>query len=436
MFVGMISQDVNKYNLPDSPGVYFFKKGKSILYVGKATSLKDRVRSYFSSDLLLTRGARVVKMRDDSDALEHKITDSVLEALILEAHYIKKYQPLFNSAEKDDKSYNYVVFTEEDFPQIFTVRGRELKLKPDVYKLKTTYGPFPHGLQLREALKIIRRIFPFRDTKCIPYNEQLKRKSSNGIAKPCFNRQIGLCPGVCTGEITKKEYSKTIRNLTLFFEGKKKQLTKTLEKEMKECAKARNFEKADVIKRQIFALNHIHDVSLIKKDLIKEDDHRYVEEHHENVDFEYRIEAFDIAHTSGDETVGVMVVLEDGEFNKNEYRKFKIRGVGKVTVDDTKNLKEILIRRLGHSEWILPNLIVTDGGAAQLNLAKKVLSESGFNIEAVSVVKDEHHRAREILGKKEIIEKYNKEILLVNNEAHRFAIAFHRRRRGKDFLTK
>ncbi len=432
----MISQDVNKYNLPDSPGVYFFKKGKDILYVGKATSLKDRVKSYFSQDLLLARGAKLIKMREVANFLSFETTDSVLEALILEAHYIKKHLPPYNSAEKDDKSYNYVVITEEEFPQIYTMRGRELKQKERELKIKNYFGPFPHGGQLREALKIVRKIFPYRDQKCIPYTEQQKRRNFSGTPRPCFNRQIGLCPGVCTGEITKKGYAKTIRNITLFFEGKKKQLAKTLEKEMKGCARERNFEKANIIKNQIFALNHIRDVALIKKDLIKEDYIRYVEEHHENANFEYRIEAYDIAHTSGNETVGVMVVLEDGAFNKNEYRKFKIRGKGNVTIDDTKNLEEVLVRRLGHDEWMLPNLVVIDGGIAQMNVAKKVFEKKGFNIEIVSVVKDEHHKAHKILGKKGIIEKHNQEILLTNSEAHRFVIAFHRKRRGEGFLTK
>ncbi|MEX0919332.1 MAG: hypothetical protein WDZ64_01110, partial [Parcubacteria group bacterium] len=165
----MKSQDLAKFNLPDSPGVYFFKKKKAksakggspdlqsefreILYVGKATSLKDRVKSYFSKDILLTRGTRIVKMLEEATSIQFVETDSVLEALILEANEIKKHQPIYNAREKDDKSYNFVTLTEEDFPQVVITRG------------SGTYGPFPHGSELREALKIIRRIFPYRDVK-------------------------------------------------------------------------------------------------------------------------------------------------------------------------------------------------------------------------------------------------------------------------------
>jgi excinuclease ABC subunit C len=147
------------------------------------------------------------------------------------------------------------------------------------------------------------------------------------------------------------------------------------------------------------------------------------------------MEAYDIAHLSGKDTVGVMVVMENGDLEKNEYRKFKIRGAGSVTVDDTKNLRELLTRRFGHTEWRLPNLIVIDGGVAQMNVAKEVLKERGLHIELVSVVKDEKHNAREIMGKKSAVQKYEKNILLLNSEAHRFAIAYHRNLRGKSFRS-
>lgn len=413
--------------IPDAPGVYKFKSGKRILYVGKASSLRDRVRSYFGKDLIGARGPLIVKMVEEAKSIYFEKTDSVLEALILEANLIKKHKPVYNSKEKDDKSYNYVVITKEDFPRVLLIRGKELgNGLPAQTAFRFVAGPFPHGSQLKEALKIIRKIFPFRD-KCVPFESNLKAKSSELKAspKPCFNRQIGLCPGVCTGEISKKEYTSQIKNIELFFQGKKDRILKNLEKDMKSLAKKREFEKAGEIKNKIFAIQHIRDVSLLK---------------HKARSFKlkalYRIEAYDIAHTSGKETVGVMVVMEDGELNKSEYRKFKIRGEGKGKIDDTKNLKEILVRRLGHAEWSLPNLIVIDGGVAQMNVAKETLKERNFDIEIVSVVKDERHKPREVLGKRGKIRRYIRDILLINNEAHRFAISFHKKRRGEDFLTK
>jgi excinuclease ABC subunit C len=438
-------EDFKKLNLPDTPGVYFFKSGGKILYIGKATSLNDRVKSYFSRDLVLTRGGRIVRMIENSDTVTYKTTSSVLEALILEAFNIKKYKPDANILSKDDKSFNYVVITNERWPRVLTVRGRNLLYEAEGKQFKAAFGPFPHGGQLREALKIIRRIFPFRD-KCIPYETQKEkfdnRKSTSRVPRDfvpitCFNSQIGLCPGVCAGKITYKEYGKNIKNLILFFEGRKDRIAKNLEREMKAYAKIKEFEKADVTKRQLFALNHIHDVSLLKREVFREADtaENFLAEANEAINRkEFRIEAYDIAHIAGSATVGVMVAVINGEAKKEEYRKFRIRGRnGVVGIDDTGNLKEVLVRRLGHSEWPLPNLVVIDGGQAQWNTAKEVLTERGNNIEIVAVTKDDKHKAREIIGSKGTVSLHNKEILLANSEAHRFAIAYHRNLLRKPF---
>lgn len=394
--------------LPDAPGVYFFKgpAGK-ILYVGKATSLRDRVRSYFSADITQTRGPLIVKMLADFISVDFTQTDSVLEALILEASLIKKHQPPYNTKEKDNKSFNYVVFTKEDFPKIFVVRGRSIASVFPKEKIKYIFGPFPHGTQLKEAIKIIRKIFPFSDKKCKP-------------PRPCFNRQIGLCPGVCTGEVSKKEYAETIKNLRLFFEAKKKVILRNLEKQMKTLAKSHQFEKAGAIKKTIFALNHIQDIALLKN--VPTSDFGS-----ENLAENFRIEAYDVAHLNGTNVVGVMTVVEDGQVAQSEYRKFKIKI--NPGIDDTGALREILTRRLGHIEWPMPNLIVVDGAQAQINVVSKVLKEKGLNIDIVSVVKDDHHKAREILGDKTTTQKHSRAILLANSEAHRFAIGFHRKLR-------
>src|SRR3989344_572857 len=144
--VGMTKKELKKFMLPDGPGVYIFKKGRKILYIGKATSLRDRVRSYFSSDLVKGRGERIVAMVAEAKSLAHIKTDSILEALILEANLIKKHQPPYNVDEKDNKSWNYVVITKESppaggFPRILIIRGRELfGLKADSWKLKAIFG--------------------------------------------------------------------------------------------------------------------------------------------------------------------------------------------------------------------------------------------------------------------------------------------------------
>ncbi len=443
-------------NFPDTPGVYYFcGKDKKILYIGKATSLRDRVRSYFNPDILKTRSGLVSKMLTKFKTIEVCPTDSVLEALVLEAHLIKKHQPSANIQEKDNKSFNFVVITEEDFPQVLVLRGRELlatwhtnmpmvRIKriatnEKQYKIAYSFGPFTNGSQLKEALKIIRRMFPYRDNKCIPFSELKPGK----IPRPCFNRMIWLCPGVCTGEITKEQYAETVKNIIFFFEGNKKKLIKNLENQMKEYAKHREFEKANGIKRTIFTLKHIQDISLIKEDIKmgNKDDLEL-----------FRIESYDIAHMGGMNVVGVMTVIEDGETKKSDYRKFKIRSAeesfsqvleknletqktsskGESTrfINDTKALSQVLERRLGHIEWRLPNLIVVDGGLAQKRVIEKVLSQNHLRIPVVSVVKDEHHKAREILGDKKWLQ-YEKEIILSNSEAHRFAIGFHKKLRNR-----
>lgn len=412
----MKRESVSKANLPDSPGVYFFlgqpkrggrgKHDKNILYIGKATSLKDRVRSYLSKTVSGTRGPLIAKMLEETTRVEFIKTDSVLEALILEANQIKKHQPLFNSKEKDDKSYNYVVISKEDFPRIQIVRGKEL-VNGLPRKVLAKWGPFPYGGELKEALKIIRKIFPYRDNKC------------RMADKPCFNAQIGLCPGPCAGWITKKDYRKIIRHLKLFFEAKKPQLIKSLEKEMKTFAKLQKFEEADKIKKQIFALEHIQDIALLKTTMSK----RHFDTGSSKT---FRIESYDIAHISGTNVVGVMTVVLDEEVAKSQYRKFKIH---LERNNDIANLKEVLTRRFAHPEWNFPDLIVVDGGRGQINAAKAVLKKLGLNIQIVSVVKDDKHKAKRIIGSK----KYSREILLANSESHRFAIGYHRQLRGKGF---
>jgi excinuclease ABC subunit C len=397
--------------IPDGPGVYFFLgRRKEVLYIGKATSLRDRVRSYFAGDLLDTRGPLLVQMLGKATSIDWRQTDSVLEALLLEASLIRSHKPKANTDLKDDKSYNYVVITREDYPRLLVVRGKNLEQDYPTKTRAYTFGPFPHGMQLQAALKLIRKIFPYRD-KCIPNS-----------GKRCFNAQIGLCPGVCTGEVSKEEYRRTVRHIVLLFQGKKKQLIKTLTSEMKAAAKAEDFELAKELRRRIFALQHIQDVSLIK------------EEYRLTTHTASRIEAYDMAHLAGSANVGVMTVVEGGVANKNEYRKFKIKTASPG--DDVGALKEVLSRRLGHDEWPLPRVIVVDGSTAQINAAHKVLEEYGMQIPIVGVTKDEKHRPRAIQGNRDIIKDRERDILLANAEAHRFAIGYHRKRSRKSFTKE
>ena len=405
--------------VPDNPGVYFFlDKSKKVLYIGKATSLRNRVRSYFSPDLASTRGPLITSMVEKASSIDWRETDSVLEALILEANLIRTYKPKHNTDLKDDKSWNYVVITKEDFPRVLLVRGKNLESEFPTPSRLYTFGPFPHGMQLKEALKIIRKIFPYRDT-CTPAPEMLK---AGKRPKACFNHQVGLCPGVCDGSISKTEYRKIIRRIVLLFSGKKVTLLKTLERDMKQAAKEENFEEAGRLRSQVFALNHIQDVSLIK------DEYRSPTLGL-GTPSATRIEAYDVAHLAGSSHVGVMVVVENGQAQKSEYRKFRLR-LAKPG-DDPGSLREILSRRLGHDEWPMPRIIAVDGATAQINAAERVLKEYGMQIPVIGVVKDEKHRPRDIRGDRELIKGRERDILLANAEAHRFAIGYHRADRSR-----
>lgn len=406
----MTLSDYKKIPLPEAPGVYVFRDaGDSILYIGKATLLKDRVRSYFASDLHKTRGLKIVSMVVNAHTVTWQETPSVLEAILLETNLIKKYKPVFNTKEKDDKSYNCVVITKEDFPRVLVLRTRNVheEMKKDI---AYTFGPFTSSQALKDTIKIIRKIFPFRDT-CIP-----------NTGKPCFNAQIGLCPGVCAGICSKEDYRKIIKNLTSFFKGNREEILKRLTKDMNEEAKQLHFEKAQEIKKTIFALTHIRDSVLIK----------HTQETMLTSGKSIRIEGYDVAHISGTNRVGVMVVLENGEPQKAEYRKFKLP---ERINDDYAALREMLTRRFTHTEWQFPDLIVIDGGPGQMNIAKEVLSDYKLATPLVSVVKNAAHKPDHFLGEHKYVEMYKQEILLTNSESHRFAMSYHTQLRNKNFLN-
>ncbi len=405
--------------MPDGPGVYFFlARNKKILYIGKATSLRDRTRSYFSPDLPQTRGRIIVEMVEKAASVDWRATDSVLEALILEANLIRSHKPAYNSVQKDDKSFNYVVITKEDYPRVLIARGRTLDEEFPPGTRLHCFGPFPHGLQLREAMKLIRKIFPYREN-CAPAETLIAQGKK---PRPCFNEHLGLCPGVCTGEIGKQEYRRIVRHIALLFQGKKKQLIRVLAGAMKAAAKEERFEEAKRLRGQIFALEHINDVSLIKEE------YRTMGA----APSAFRIEAYDAAHLGGEDAVGVMTAAEEGLAKRSDYRKFRLRAT--KPGDYAGAVREVLSRRLAHGEWPLPKLIVVDGAAPQMNAARATLDAAGLSIPVVGVVKDEKHRPRNIKGEPGVISGREKEILLANAEAHRFAIAYHRKRSRKSLL--
>jgi excinuclease ABC subunit C len=386
-------------NFPEKPGVYLMenKKGE-IIYVGKAANLKKRVSSYF----LKAHDARIEKLISEIFNINYFTTQNVLEALILESNLIKKYKPKYNIKEKDDKSFLYVLITKEKYPRVILVRGKEI----NNFKGKF-FGPFVSASSIREALKIIRKIFP--------YNLHSEKELMK--LRPCLDYQIGLCPGACAGKITPQDYKKNIiKNISLIFEGKLSKLIKKLKKEMMEYSNKLDFEKAEKIKRQIFALEHIKDVSLISQD-----------DFYLNQEKKQRIEGYDISNISGDWATGSMVVFYDGKPQKSEYKKFKIKNV--KGINDVAMLKEILERRFRHKEWELPDIILIDGGKSQVNIAKNILKKMNLNIPVVGIAKGPKRKNNDFYGD---VDLANKNLMIkVRDEAHRFALKYHRFLRKK-----
>lgn len=306
----MVKTSVPYKKFPETPGVYIMKDAAGrVLYVGKAANLRRRVSSYFERP----HDVRIQTLVGKIARIETEQKDTALEALIREAELIKTLTPPFNVREKDDKSFLYFEITREKFPRVLLVRGAGVIAaggtggkdgRHAVAPQGKRYGPFTSASSAREALRILRRIFPW-STHDPDEIGKLKR--------PCFNYEIGLCPGTCIGAITHEDYIKNIDRLRMFFEGKKARIIGALEKDMKAAAKKQEFEKATALRRQMFALQHIQDTALISDNdtLIARSSAGAVNGPSAR-GTRYRIEGYDISNISGTSAVGSMVVFEDG----------------------------------------------------------------------------------------------------------------------------
>ncbi len=298
--------------LPDSPGIYIYRDASGkILYIGKATSLKRRVSSYFQK----AHDERIEKLVSEIASIETKDTSSALEALLLEAEYIKKYFPPYNIMEKDDKTFAYIAITDEAIPRVIVTRPTQR----EKVNAKYLYGPYTSVATARVALKLIRRIFPFH-TRNTP--------SPSNRSDLCFDATIGLCSGVCGGKQSIAEYRKTLAQLRLFLQGKRARTIASIKRAMIVASKEQHYERAARLRNQLHALEHIRDIALLKRDEFDPALKRINSYH-----IPHRIEAYDISHVFGEDAVGSMVVFTNGAIDSREYRKFKIRGPN--TPDDT-----------------------------------------------------------------------------------------------------
>ena len=544
MAIFNIEEELKK--LPSKPGVYLMHDDKdAIIYVGKAISLKNRVRQYFQSSR--NKGVKIEQMVTHIARFEYIITDSELEALVLECNLIKEHRPKYNTMLMDDKTYPFIKVTvQEDFPRVLFAR--------QMYKDKAKYyGPYTSAGAVKDTIDLIHKLYGIRTC-----NKQLPKMQ--GKERPCLNYHIHQCPAPCQGYISKEEYAKSVKKVLTFLNGDYTPILKELEEKMLEASEEMEFEKAieyrellnsvtkiaqkqkitssdmedkDVIAmsvdqhdavvqvffirdgrligrdhfclriangdsrpevlsafikqfyagtpyipREIMLQYEIEDAALIEEWLSgrkgqkvhiqvpkKGQKEKLVELAKKNADMVLmqdrerirreegrtigamkeianllnlpkleRVEAYDISNISGFQTVGSMVVFEKGRPKRSDYRKFRIRGV--QGVDDYASMEEVLTRRLSHYENY-PDLIMMDGGRGQVNIALKVMQQLNIEVPVCGMVKDDKHRTRGIYFHNiELPVDRDSEafrlVTRIQDEAHRFAIEYHRSLRSKE----
>ena len=446
-----IKENLNK--LPDSPGVYIHKDKKGrIIYVGKALSLKNRVRQYFGS--FKNMDAKTRAMVSKIAEFEIIETKTEMEALILECNLIKKYMPKYNIMLKDDKSYPYIKVTmQEDYPRL--VKTRQVKKDGGKY-----FGPYANASAVNQMVDLLNGIYGLkRCSKTFNFDEK--------VYKPCLNYHIGQCMGVCQGSISKEEYRNTLNQVMDFLSGRKKPLLTHLKGKMKEASDNMAYEEASYYRDLIMAAEAIlelsqspialetkkvavkaaHEEDLEEKERLKEEKASLLTEYLKKItEIEteekaslLRIEAYDISTLMGVDSVGAMVVFKGGKPLKSAYRKFRIRTLG---IDDTGSLQEVIYRRLnkaieGSKSFLpLPDFILMDGGKGQVSAALSVMKSLKIDIPVLGMVKDDNHRTKALVykGKEYDISKDRKlytEIAKIQEEVHRFAISYHTQKREK-----
>ncbi len=477
-------------SLPHNPGCYFFYDNAGrVLYVGKAKNLKKRVSSYFvKKDKDSKTQVLVSKITD----IRWEITDSEMEALILESQLIKKFLPPYNIKIKDDKSFLWVkIDFNQKYPRPELTRNHaEKKMRAESRGRVKIFGPFTDATLLRAGMTVLRRIFQW----CELSENEIARHQK--MRRPCFSYHIKNCSGICGGLVNNNDYQKGLKGLAMFFEGKKGNLVKNLQREMTVLAKNREFEKAGVLRDKVKALENIGKVLKITNDkfpaynALHSNAGRQIINKFQSSNGQiirsiiriinselgcdlkfkkdFRIEFYDISNMSGTNATASMTVWQDGEFTRDQYRKFKIKTV--KGSNDVKMMREVLARRMTRSfhksqitnyksqtnpnlqssnpklnarcltlnatVWPMPDLIILDGGKPQLGEIWHLFNELRVNIPLVSLAKKEEKvfginqgRFRETSIEKNSDIGYF--LQRIRDEAHRFAITFHRQLRAK-----
>ncbi len=423
--------------IPPAPGVYkFLNESGDIIYIGKAINLKSRVSSYFTSNH--ADRPRIIHMVPLVHDIDYTITDNEIEALVLESALIKEHMPLYNSDLKDDKSYAWLyINTKDDYPTVRIIRT----IKKGEYNRGKLFGPYPSGRSIKRVFNYIRKIYPF----C----------TSKDPTKPCFYSRIGLCPGP---NATKEEYNANIQGIIEFLKGNNRSHLKYLEAKMLEYSTNAEYEKAAEIRDKIADLKYLG--SEIKFTYFNSED-QYIDDREQRAKTQVkkiatilgldkldRIECYDISNIQGKLAYGSMVVSVDGTPMNSQYRIFRIKTV--YGPNDPLMLKEVLKRRFAHigkdkdeSLTQKPDIILIDGGKAQLSVIKDEIPSDVFTL---GITKGRKYRRKGGRLKDEFLQYSNDDIIPVNlgkytqvlsilrDEAHRFAILHHRKLRK--FVSK
>lgn len=349
--------------LPKEPGVYFHKDAEgNIIYVGKAASLRNRVRQYFQKSR--SRDPKTEALVREIYDVDWMAVDSELEALFLEAEMIRRYMPRYNILLRDDKALSYIrIDYDSDYPTVTTTR-RPLD---DGARY---FGPYTSTAAVRQSLRLLRKVFPFATRRVA------------GQKRATLHYHLGLDPGLEEGRTTLEDYRANLRKLIAMIEGKRKTIERELERDMKRAAKAKDYEAAAKYRNQLFALRNLN-----KQVIFSDKEFQDISKDHalnELVDllsigqFPRRIEGYDISHQQGSDVVASMVVFTNGVSNKAEYRKFKTK---LNRNDDFYNMHETLKRRFSprnRKAWGLPDLVLIDGGKGQLDAAIRARDECGY----------------------------------------------------------
>lgn len=408
--------------LPQTPGVYAFKNKEGILYIGKAVNLRERVKNHFQQP-----SYRDGLFMNQVRKIGYIQTPSEIDALLLESAMIKKHQPKYNVFWKDDKKYFYAAITKDLLPRVLITH------QPSSQKKAKLIGPYVDGTSLKLTLRYLRKIFPYYT-------------AATHSPLPCGYCHLGLCPGPIP-DIT--AYKKNLQNLASVLKGKRTSVIRRLKKEMALLSKNRQYERAGILRDQVFALENIakHRFSRQIKEEKLEDEQEYkaVEQSLQKIFHTAkpmsRVEEFDVSNIQGTAATGSMVVFVEGRRAPQFYRKFKIRAEAKP--NDVAMMKEIISRRMRHPEWKYPDLMIIDGGKGQLRSALSAISQyqnkeekTPFFIAALAKRKTELFLPgrKESAAGEHLPLDARRFLLRMRDEAHRFAISYHKILRRKNLL--